>query len=286
MSDVEVLQDTGDVSVIADDFDETVIAVGEQGPPGPQGPQGPQGDPGAPSSIPGPPGIEGPPGPTGPAGTISVLVSATPPVGAGDGALWWDSTSGLLYFRYNDGNSTQWVIATPQPVTTGGGGLADAPNNTNTYGRSALTWVTVLPTSGGTFTGHISLPITPAAANAVRKDYVDAAISGLGTPPTPSGTSPAMNGTASAGVSALYSRGDHVHPTDTSRAASTHTHPESDVTNLVTDLAAKAPLASPALTGNPTAPTATPGDNDTTIATTAFVTAAVVAAGRSTGRHA
>jgi len=37
---------------------------------------------------------------------------------------------------------------------------------------------------------------------------------------------------------------------------------------------AYAPLASPALTGNPTAPTATPGDNDTTIATTAFVTAA------------
>ena len=32
--------------------------------------------------------------------------------------------------------------------------------------------------------------------------------------------------------------------------------------------------ASPAFTGNPTAPTASPGDNDTTIATTAFVTTA------------
>lgn len=38
-----------------------------------------------------------------------------------------------------------------------------------------------------------------------------------------------------------------------------------------------APLASPALTGNPTAPTPSPGDNDTSIATTAFVTAAVIA---------
>jgi hypothetical protein len=38
-------------------------------------------------------------------------------------------------------------------------------------------------------------------------------------------------------------------------------------------------LASPALTGNPTAPTAAPGDNDTSIATTAFVTAAITAAG-------
>lgn len=34
-----------------------------------------------------------------------------------------------------------------------------------------------------------------------------------------------------------------------------------------------APLASPALTGNPTAPTPAPGDNDTSIATTAFVAA-------------
>ena len=36
-----------------------------------------------------------------------------------------------------------------------------------------------------------------------------------------------------------------------------------------------APLASPSFTGNPTAPTPTAGDNDTSIATTAFVTAAV-----------
>jgi hypothetical protein len=40
-----------------------------------------------------------------------------------------------------------------------------------------------------------------------------------------------------------------------------------------------APLASPALTGNPTAPTPTAGDNDTSLATTAFVTAAMAAAG-------
>lgn len=57
---------------------------------------------------------------------------------------------------------------------------------------------------------------------------------------------------------------------------------ESQITGLLADLAAleaadstKAPLASPALTGNPTAPTPTPGDNDTSIATTAFVRANV-----------
>ena len=46
----------------------------------------------------------------------------------------------------------------------------------------------------------------------------------------------------------------------------------SDVTS---SLATKADLASPALTGTPTAPTPTAGDNDTSIATTAFVTTAV-----------
>lgn len=50
-------------------------------------------------------------------------------------------------------------------------------------------------------------------------------------------------------------------------------------TAQATALALKAPLASPALTGNPTAPTPTAGDNDTSLATTAFVTTAVSALG-------
>lgn len=44
---------------------------------------------------------------------------------------------------------------------------------------------------------------------------------------------------------------------------------------LSTDLALKAPLASPGLTGNPTAPTASAGTNNTLIATTAFVMTAI-----------
>lgn len=53
--------------------------------------------------------------------------------------------------------------------------------------------------------------------------------------------------------------------------------PQSAVTSLVSDLAAKAPLASPTLTGTPASTTAAPGTNTTQIATTAFVTAAVAA---------
>jgi hypothetical protein len=58
-------------------------------------------------------------------------------------------------------------------------------------------------------------------------------------------------------------------------APSAHTHPTSEVTGLDAALAGKAPLASPALTGTPTAPTATGGTNSTQIATTAFVAAAI-----------
>lgn len=50
---------------------------------------------------------------------------------------------------------------------------------------------------------------------------------------------------------------------------------ESQVTNLTAHLNAKAPLASPALTGTPTAPTAATGTNSTQIATTAFVHAEI-----------
>ena len=67
---------------------------------------------------------------------------------------------------------------------------------------------------------------------------------------------PIMDGTAAAGSLALWSRGDHVHPTDTSRA----------------------PLASPGFTGTPTAPTVTPAtDNTTKLATTGFVQSAISA---------
>lgn len=53
---------------------------------------------------------------------------------------------------------------------------------------------------------------------------------------------------------------------------------QTSVTNLISDLALKANIASPTFTGVPAAPTAAPGTNTTQLATTAFVTAAVSAA--------
>lgn len=80
------------------------------------------------------------------------------------------------------------------------------------------------------------------------------------TPSNPSNAVPPMDGAGTAGVSALYSRGDHQHPTDTTRA----------------------PLASPGFTGNPTAPTQAVNDNSTKLATTAFVETQISSALSST----
>ena len=74
------------------------------------------------------------------------------------------------------------------------------------------------------------------------------------TVPAASSTTPAALGTAAVGTSDDYARADHVHAKPTPA-----------------DIGA-APLASPALTGTPTAPTAAAGTNTTQIATTEFVT--------------
>jgi hypothetical protein len=46
---------------------------------------------------------------------IAVIPSAGPPAGAVPGTMWWETDTGLLYIRYDDGDSVQWVIACPQP---------------------------------------------------------------------------------------------------------------------------------------------------------------------------
>ena len=46
-----------------------------------------------------------------------VIISPAPPTGVEPGTLWWESETGLLYVLYDDGNSIQWVIASPQPDT-------------------------------------------------------------------------------------------------------------------------------------------------------------------------
>ena len=104
----------------------------------------------------------------------------------------------------------------------GAGGIPDAPTDGVQYGRQSAAWTPVVSGGGGG---------TPSTAN------------------------PRMDGTAAPGTATPYSREDHVHPSDTT----------------------KAPLASPTFTGVPAAPTAATATNTTQIATTAFVAAAIAA---------
>jgi len=53
------------------------------------------------------------------------------------------------------------------------------------------------------------------------KTKLDGIATGATVGASPYTSNPAMNGTVSAGSSALYARGDHVHPVDTSRLAAT-----------------------------------------------------------------
>ncbi len=170
-----------------------------------------------------------------------------------------------------------------------------------------------LKLAGGTMAGNIDVPtgkkisIADQAVNATdaaNKAYVDAQV----TSATPDATStvkgkiklagdlagtadlPTVPGlankenTITAGTTAQYWRGDKTWQTlDKSAVGLGNVDNTSDAdkpisTETRTELDLKAPLASPTLTGTPTAPTATAGTNTTQIATTAFVTTAVTAA--------
>ncbi|MGF0334526.1 phage tail protein [Ectopseudomonas toyotomiensis] len=98
-------------------------------------------------------------------------------------------------------------------------------------------------------TAAVQLKIDPSVVLATR-EYVITTVTAL-----LADTNPVMAGAASPGAAAKAARSDHRHPTDTTRA----------------------PLASPALTGVPTAPTAAAGTNTTQLATTGFVQAAIAA---------
>lgn len=107
--------------------------------------------------------------------------------------------------------------------------------------------VTLAPLASPAFTGTPTAPTAAVDTNSTRLATTAFVLGQAAS------EAPAMDGSAAAGASTRYARADHVHPSDTSRA----------------------PLASPALTGTPTAPTPAAGDNSTKIATTAFVATAL-----------
>jgi hypothetical protein len=194
-----------------------LIEVGAQGPKGDPGPQGPKGERGPPGEVEEAPidgkeyvrcdadwkelafpaggggggggssgeGTVGPPGPTGPQGPAGVQGPAGPQGPQGDAGLQGDQGP---------------------PGPQGAPGLQGPPGADSTVpgpqGPQGIQGVT----------GPTGPQGVPGATGPQGPQ---------GDPQTPSNSNPLIDGTASPGASALYSRGDHVHPTDTSRAALT-----------------------------------------------------------------
>lgn len=106
-----------------------------------------------------------------PQGGQLTISSIPPPLVAG--TFWYDSVGLTLYIAYDDGTSVQWVPAVaPETGPAGPPGVmgpvgpagpagppsfADAPVDTNTYGRHGAAWTQVLPLSGGTLSGNLGV---------------------------------------------------------------------------------------------------------------------------------
>lgn len=108
-----------------------------------------------------------------------------------------------------------------------------------------------LPLAGGTMSGAIAMGSHKITGLVDGTASTDGAA--FGQIPLAGSSTPNMDGTGSAGSATTWSKSDHVHPTDTSRA----------------------PVASPTFTGTPTAPTAAALTDNTQVATTAYADSAV-----------
>lgn len=133
-------------------------------------------------------------------------------------------------------------------------------------------------------TTAVTTATTPDATNSTKgKVRLTNDLGGTADAPTVPGLATKEN-TITAGTNTQYWRGDKSWQTlDKSAVGLSNVDNTSDVNKPVslatqTALNAKAPLASPSLTGTPIAPTAAVGTNTTQLATTEFVTTAVAGA--------
>ena len=165
---------------------------------------------------------------------------------------------------------TSPVINTPTGITKSDVGLDNVDNTTDANKpvstatqtaldlklASATAATTYAPLDSPTFTGTVTLPANTISQSMMNDDSV---------------------GTNEIGGLAVTNEKIADLTITDAKISATAAIAQSKVANLTTDLADKAPLASPALTGTPTAPTATAGTNSTQVATTAYADAAVAA---------
>lgn len=159
--------------------------------------------------------------PTPSAGDNSTLIATTAFVDTAIGSL----PAGVSTFNGRTGT----VVLTLPDVTSVGGAPVASPTFTGSP-------ITTTPTPGDNSTRIASTAFVAAAV------------------PAASAAAPLINGTAAPGSSALYSRGDHVHPTDTTRYAASNPSGFQTAAQVTASLAPYAPLAGATFSGTVSAP--------------------------------
>lgn len=150
---------------------------------------------------------------------------ATAPANPTVGRIYYDTTESML--KTYDG--TQWSSVGAVISVNGKAGTVvltqDNVGDGSTYVRthndltdSLLALINgALPKSGGTMSGAIAMGSNKITGLANGTAATDAAT--VGQIPVATTTSPKMDGTAAVGSETKWAKGDHVHPTDTSRQA-------------------------------------------------------------------
>lgn len=164
---------------------------------------------------------------------------------------------GEAKIRSGTGSPEGRLVGSPGDLYLRTDGSGETVSYAKQSGKNSPTgWALITSGSGGSEgpPGPVGPPGPPGPQGTDGTDGVDGA-------PGPPGPAPAGTGYVKVASGVL--------------TVPSATVPQAEVTNLVSDLALKAPIASPPLTGVPTAPTATAGTNTTQLATTAFVQSAV-----------
>ena len=284
---------------------------GPQGVPGPIGPEGPQGAPGPTGPI-GPQGEEGPQGAQGPIG-VTGSTGAQGPIGVtgSTGAQGPKGDTGAQGPKGDTG--AQGAAGTGMNIKGTVANAAALPPTGNAQGDAYVAndtghvWVWDSATSSWIDAGDIQGPQGPVGSQGpqgpagpqgpqgIKGDTGaqglpgDPGVQGPEGPAGPQGpTGPQGSPDTAAQILAKLVTvdgvdsgldADHLDGQTSSYylSRSNHTGEQAitTVTGLQPALDAKAALTSPVFTGDPKAPTPPPGDNDTSVATTAFVQAAL-----------
>jgi hypothetical protein len=189
-----------------------------------------------------------------------------------------------------------WTISMPQVTTAADGWLshtdwntfnaklADAPNNTNTYGRKGAAWVAIPSTlAWGAITGILSSQTDLQTALNAKAPLASPTFTGAPAAPNPAaGTNTTQLATTAFVVSGFATINSPTFtgvPAGPTAAAGTNTTQFATTAYVVTALGSYATLASPTFTGTVTVPTPSAGSNTTVAATTAWVRTFVSGAG-------